>query len=95
VRNKGGETGCFIRGLATELAAFGITATAIGPSVVRTSGTAAFPETAFEIVAGTQAIKRVQTPEDLTGTLVYLVSDDAAFVTGQTFYVDGGLIRGA
>ncbi len=40
-----------------------------------------------------QAIKRVEVPEDLVGTLAFLVSDDAAFVTGQTFYADGGLLR--
>jgi hypothetical protein len=40
-----------------------------------------------------QAIKRVQVPEDLNGTVSILVSDDAAFVTGQTFFADGGLVR--
>jgi NAD(P)-dependent dehydrogenase (short-subunit alcohol dehydrogenase family) len=35
----------------------------------------------------------VQVPGDLAGTLAFLVSDDAAFITGQTFYVDGGLVR--
>ena len=40
-----------------------------------------------------QAIKRVQVPDDLTGTLAFLVSDDAAFVTGRTCYADGGLLR--
>ena len=83
------------RGLATELAEFGITANAIGPSLVRTEGTEAGPEVFFEIVPQLQAIKRLQLPSDLTGTLAYLVSDDAAFVTGQTFYVDGGLVRSA
>ena len=83
------------RGLATELAEFEITANAIGPSLVRTGGTEAGPEVFFEIVPQLQAIKRLQLPSDLTGTLAYLVSDDAAFVTGQTFYVDGGLVRTA
>ena len=83
------------RGLATELAEFGITANAIGPSLVRTATTEAGPEVFFEVVPQMQAIKRVQLPEDLTGTLTFLVSDDAAFITGQTFYVDGGLVRAA
>ncbi len=81
------------RGLATELAEYGITANAIGPSLTRTPSTEAGPEIFFEVVPQMQAIKRLQMPEDLTGTLAYLVSDDAAFVTGQTFYVDGGLLR--
>jgi len=81
------------RGLATEFAEFGITANAIGPSLTRTPSTELGPEVFFEIVPQLQAIKRLQLPEDLTGTLAFLVSDDAAFITGQTFYVDGGLIR--
>lgn len=83
------------RGLATELAEFGITANAIGPSLVRTATTEAGPEIFFEVVPQMQAIKRVELPADLTGTLAFLVSDDAAFITGQTFYVDGGLVRAA
>ena len=81
------------RGLATELAEFGITVNAIGPSLVRTATTEAGPEIFFEVVPQLQAIKRVQLPADLVGTLAFLVSADAAFTTRQTFYVDGGLVR--
>jgi NAD(P)-dependent dehydrogenase (short-subunit alcohol dehydrogenase family) len=81
------------RGLATELAEYGVTANAIGPSLTRTPGTAAGPAEFFDIVPQLQAIKRAQEPDDLTGTMAFLCSDDAAFITGQTFYVDGGLLR--
>lgn len=81
------------RGLATEFADAGITVNAVAPSLVRTGTTEAGPAAFFDIVPQMQAIKRVQVPEDLTGTVSFLVSDDAAFVTGQTFFVDGGLVR--
>jgi NAD(P)-dependent dehydrogenase (short-subunit alcohol dehydrogenase family) len=44
----------------------------------------------FEMIRAQQAIKRTETPDDLTGTLAFLASDDAAFITGQTIVVDGG-----
>jgi NAD(P)-dependent dehydrogenase (short-subunit alcohol dehydrogenase family) len=40
-----------------------------------------------------QAIKRPEVPADLVGTLSFLASDDAAFITGQTINVDGGRVR--
>lgn len=81
------------RGAATELAEYGITVNAIGPSLVRTPTTEAGPAVFFDLVPQMQAIKRAQEPEDLVGALAFLVSDDAAFVTGQTIWVDGGLVR--
>src|SRR3984957_14826744 len=47
----------------------------------------------FTAVAGLQAIKRVEVPEDLVGVLSFLTGDDAAFMTGQTLNVDGGRVR--
>ncbi len=40
-----------------------------------------------------QAIKRLETPEDMAGLVTSLASDEAAFVTAQTIAVDGGLTR--
>jgi 3-oxoacyl-[acyl-carrier protein] reductase/(S)-1-phenylethanol dehydrogenase len=81
------------RGIATEFGEFGITANAIAPSATRTPGTANMPEDGFAALAQMQSIKRTQVPDDLAGALAFLVSEDAAFVTGQTLYVDGGLVR--
>jgi NAD(P)-dependent dehydrogenase (short-subunit alcohol dehydrogenase family) len=47
----------------------------------------------FTAVAGLQAIKRIEVPDDLVGALSFLTSDDAAFMTGQTLNVDGGRVR--
>jgi 3-oxoacyl-[acyl-carrier protein] reductase/(S)-1-phenylethanol dehydrogenase len=81
------------RGIATEFGEFGITANAIAPSAVRTPGTAHLPEEGFAALANAQSIKRSSVPADLAGTLAFLASDDAAFITGQTVYVDGGMVR--
>jgi NAD(P)-dependent dehydrogenase (short-subunit alcohol dehydrogenase family) len=50
-------------------------------------------EQAFRNSAARQAIPHPMVPADLAGTLSYLASDDSAFVTGQTLYVNGGLVR--
>ena len=95
IASKGGVIG-FTRALANDLADKGITVNAIAPSLVRTHGTEVTnprSDERFAAVSAMQAIKRTQMPEDLTGALSFLVSDDAAFMTGQTLYVDGGWVR--
>ncbi|MGP3534176.1 SDR family NAD(P)-dependent oxidoreductase [Microbacterium sp. RD1] len=82
----------FTRASATELAEFGITVNAVGPSLTRTP-VATSPDELFEIVPQMQAIKRPGLPADLVGAVSFLASDDAAFLTGQTLWVDGGLLR--
>jgi NAD(P)-dependent dehydrogenase (short-subunit alcohol dehydrogenase family) len=100
VASKGGIVG-FTRGLATDLAPYGITVNAIAPGLTRSPGTlvrAPRPgfksmDDEFDAVAQMQAIKRVEVPEDLVGAVSFLTSDDAAFMTGQTLNVDGGRVR--
>jgi NAD(P)-dependent dehydrogenase (short-subunit alcohol dehydrogenase family) len=100
VASKAGIIG-FTRALASELGELGVTVNAIQPGLTRTPGGAsrapragfATIEDEFLGVAQMQAIKRVETPDDLTGAVSFLTSDDAAFITGQTLNVDGGRVR--
>jgi NAD(P)-dependent dehydrogenase (short-subunit alcohol dehydrogenase family) len=100
VASKGGVVG-FTRALATELGPHSITVNAIAPGLTRSPGTlarkprAGFASMEDEFVANAsmQAIKRPELPDDLVGTVSYLTSDDAAFITGQTLNVDGGRVR--
>jgi NAD(P)-dependent dehydrogenase (short-subunit alcohol dehydrogenase family) len=100
IASKGGVVG-FTRALATEMANHGVTVNAVSPSITRTPGTEGRKprpgrkdmDEEFEQIAKIQAIRRVQVPEDLTGVVSFLASDDSAFMTGQTLYVDGGMVR--
>jgi NAD(P)-dependent dehydrogenase (short-subunit alcohol dehydrogenase family) len=79
------------RALASELGNVGITVNAISPGLTKHAGsTQALPPQAFESVRQRQFIGRTELPEDLCGTLAFLVSDDSAFITGQVINVDGG-----
>jgi NAD(P)-dependent dehydrogenase (short-subunit alcohol dehydrogenase family) len=93
--SKGAVIG-FVRSLATEVGESGVTVNSIAPSLTRTKGTLAGPQDElgwFELTRDLQAIKRTQVPEDLVGAVSFFASDDAAFITGQTLPVDGGLTR--
>jgi NAD(P)-dependent dehydrogenase (short-subunit alcohol dehydrogenase family) len=82
------------RALASEYGVHGITVNAAAPNLTRTPTTEAGPQAGmFEHVAQAQAIKRIEEPSDMVGTIAFLASDDAAFMTGQTLIADGGLTR--
>lgn len=83
----------FTRSLARELGADNITVNAIAPGFTLSDGVLAtgMEEVMGDVVRKTsRSIPRDQVPDDLTGALLFLASDGAAFITGQTIAVDGG-----
>jgi 3-oxoacyl-[acyl-carrier protein] reductase len=84
------------RSLARELGRDWVRVNAVAPSAVMTEGTKEFfgekLEKAKQVIAQGQSLQRNLEVEDLTGTIVYLVSDASKFVTGQTIMVDGGTV---
>jgi 3-oxoacyl-[acyl-carrier protein] reductase len=83
----------FMRGLANDVADDGITANAILPGLTNTAATASQTDEQKRATWGQQAIKRLGEPGDVTGAVLFLTSDDAAFITGQAIVVDGGQYR--
>ena len=83
----------FMRGLANDVASDGITANAVLPGLTNTQATTAQSEEQKRATWDQQAIKRLGEPQDMTGAVLFLTSDDAAFITGQAIVVDGGQYR--
>lgn len=79
------------RSLAREVGSYGICVNAIAPGLVEHEGHNA-PKALTELQLKERAIKRLQTPADLMGTLVFLCSSDSDFMTGQSIVVDGGSV---
>lgn len=81
------------RGLANDLAERGITVNSVAPAITKTPGTSSMPDEILDAVWGQQAIQRFAEPGDIVGPILFLTSEDAAFVTGQTIAVDGGMMK--
>lgn len=83
----------FMRGLANDVANDGITANAVLPGLTNTQAIGLQSDEQKRSTWEQQAIKRLGEPEDITGAILFLTSDDAAFITGQAIVVDGGQYR--
>jgi glucose 1-dehydrogenase len=84
-----------MRDLAVELGSLGITVNNIAPGAIATPINKSLLEDKPKLNALLSNIPlgRLGTPEDVAGIVAYLASDDAAYVTGSTFVIDGGLMR--
>lgn len=84
----------FTRVLAQEVGTFGITANCICPGIILTDmGRVNLDDIAVrEAWQEKTAMRRIGDPEDVVGPVAFLTSDDAAFVTGQSLNVDGGIV---
>jgi NAD(P)-dependent dehydrogenase (short-subunit alcohol dehydrogenase family) len=81
----------FARSLARECASFGVTVNTVAPGFIDTPMLrGAGEEKKRKLIEGIP-VGRLGTPDDVTGVVSFLLSEQAAYVTGQTFAVDGGL----
>lgn len=91
VTSKSGVLG-LTRSVARELGEYGIRVNAVAPGLVMTEGSLANTGRDRVEQLATQAIlKRVATPEDIVGPILFLAGPDSDFMTGQTLVVDGGV----
>lgn len=76
------------RGLASEFAPYGITANCIGPGTIATERESKLPDKELH---AEQPVRRLGKPGEIAELAVYLASEQAAFITGQCYLVNGGL----
>lgn len=83
------------RPVAREVGSDGIRVNCIAPGLTLSEGLLGredYPDEYFAAAAGTRCLPRAQQPEDLTGTMGFLLSAESDFMTGQTLVVDGGSV---
>lgn len=88
---KAGVIG-FTKSMAKELASRGITVNAIAPGFINTDMTTVLPEQVKEELVTKIPAGHLGSPDDVAAAVVFLVSDGANYITGQTLNVDGGMV---
>lgn len=87
-----GAVDAMTRAMAVDLGEYGIRVNAIGPGVTRTYRSSdAVGSPRYVATADRIPLRRWGTPEDIAATVAFLASDEAAYITGQVIYVDGGI----
>jgi 3-oxoacyl-[acyl-carrier protein] reductase len=80
------------KSVAKEFASRNILANAVAPGFIETDMTAAMTAEAKAALSGQIPLERLGTPQDIAGTVAFLSSEHAAYITGQVFVVDGGMV---
>ena len=88
---KAGVIG-FTKAVAKEVAARGITVNAIAPGFIKTDMTSVLSEKVVEGMLETIPLRRLGEADDIAKAVLFLVSEDANYITGQTLHVDGGMV---
>ncbi|HTX58928.1 MAG TPA: SDR family NAD(P)-dependent oxidoreductase [Verrucomicrobiae bacterium] len=80
------------KSVAKELGSRNIRVNAVAPGLIETAMTEKMPDAAREYLIKAAALGRPGRPEDVSGVVAFLCSDAAAYITGQTLVVDGGVL---
>lgn len=80
------------RAMAREVGDLGVTVNAVAPGLLVSESSERIPDDRHELYSAQRAISRPQLPDDVTGAVTFLLSDEARFVTGHTLVVDGGFV---
>lgn len=88
---KAGVIG-FTKTIAKEIASRGINVNAVAPGFVATDMTKVLPDKVKEAMAAGIPLGRAGDPQDIANAVLFLVSDNAAYITGQVLNVDGGMV---
>ena len=90
VASKAGVIG-LTKSLAQELAARSVTVNAVAPGFIATPMTDVLNDKQKEAILGRVPAGKLGTPEDIAAAVLYLASEEAGYVTGQTLHVNGGM----
>lgn len=88
--SKAGVEG-FTRALAQEIGSRGITVNAVAPGFIATDMTDALPEAQAQNLLGQIPLARLGEPQEIASVVGFLASDKAAYITGETLHVNGGM----
>ncbi|MFF2297862.1 SDR family oxidoreductase [Arthrobacter sp. NPDC058127] len=82
------------RTMARDAGAAGVRVNAVSPGLTRVEATESVPSSRYRLYEENRVLGRDQVPEDISGVVQFLLSDAAAFITGQNIVVDGGFVMG-
>jgi 3-oxoacyl-[acyl-carrier protein] reductase len=81
----------FTKSLAQEVGSRGITVNAVAPGFIDTDMTRELPDAQRELLLGNIPLGRLGRPDEIASVVAFLASDEAAYITGETLHVNGGM----